>query len=300
MKNIKSIISYILILILMLSTVKVNADSGFDANYDSGSAGEIISSVSSAASPALELVVSKPGDENFEAAQMIALVLCSIVVYIFTCIYIYKLFDNGSKKKKVLLSMLISLLPAALCALFCLFIKLPVLLYIIITILYIITFIIITNIVIKRRINKKINSVKEIDKKFNIDNINKETFEVYKEVQYAWMDFDLNKLKKLICKELYDKYEEQLDKLKNDNQKNIMDNIEFKSNEITNIKIDNNIEIIECKMNVSCIDYIIDNEDKVIKGKKEKFNNYTYSLVFNKDLKTNKYVLIEKKMLKQK
>ena len=63
--------------------------------------------------------------------------------------------------------------------------------------------------------------------------------------------------------------------------------------------IENNIETIECEMQVTCIDYIIDNEEKLIKGKKDKFCNYTYRLVFNKDLSNNKYTLIEKKMLKQ-
>ena len=46
-------------------------------------------------------------------------------------------------------------------------------------------------------------------------------------------------------------------------------------------------------------DEIIDDKDKVVKGKKDKVQKYTYKLVFNKDLNTNKYVLVEKKILKE-
>ena len=94
MKKIKLIVSYILILFVMISTVKVSADSGFDANYNSSSTGEIVSSISSAASPAIEIIGSQPGDESYETAHIIISVICILLFYVFTCIYIYRLFNN--------------------------------------------------------------------------------------------------------------------------------------------------------------------------------------------------------------
>ena len=78
-----------------------------------------------------------------------------------------------------------------------------------------------------------------------------------------------------------------------------MEEIEFKKNKITDIEVENNIEIVECEMKVTCIDYIIGEEQKVKKGKKNKKVQYLYRLLFNKELKTNKLILVNKKLLKQ-
>jgi len=99
---------------------------------------------------------------------------------------------------------------------------------------------------------------------------------------------------------MFEQYIKQLEEIQKDKRKNIMSNIDFVSNEITNIKIENKIEVIECLMKVTCNDYIIDENEKVVKGKKEKLHTYKYKLVFNKDLKTNKYTLVKKKMNSQK
>ena len=114
------------------------------------------------------------------------------------------------------------------------------------------------------------------------------------------MNFELDSIKDIISEEIYNKYQTQLEKLKADKKKNIMEDIQYKSNKITDIKIENNIEIVECEMKVTCYDYIINNEEKVVKGKKDKKINYLYSLTFNKNLNDNKYILVGKRMLKQK
>lgn len=79
-----------------------------------------------------------------------------------------------------------------------------------------------------------------------------------------------------------------------------MDEIEFKSNNIVYINVEDNIEKVICEMNVSCYDYIINNEEKVIKGEKDKKYDYTYRLSFNKNLKDNKLILEDKKLLNTK
>ena len=61
----------------------------------------------------------------------------------------------------------------------------------------------------------------------------------------------------------------------------------------------NNIEEIICEMNVTCYDYIIENE-KVLKGSKDKKYNYTYRLYFTNNIKKNKCILEDKKILKIK
>ncbi len=288
----------LLILFLMFIPFSVNADSGFDSNYNSNSSGsDAIGSLTSVASPVLNLIGSDPSQADYESNHLILGIICIIVFYIFTNIYLFKLND---KKKKAIVILGISLIPTILFGLFCLLTNLILILYAVILVIYIIIFKIVTSKKLKKRFNQNMELVKEKDKKFGIEKLNEETFDIYKKIQLAWMNFELNKVKNLISEEIYEKYQKQLDKLKKDNQKNMMENIEFKSNKIANIKLEDNIETIDLNMNITCFDYVVDNEENVIKGKKDKVKDYTYLLVFQKDIKTNKYTLVKKKMLKQK
>ncbi|MBR5369702.1 MAG: TIM44-like domain-containing protein [Bacilli bacterium] len=303
MKNLKKLFIYIILSIITIPVI-VNADSGFDSNYGSGNSssfGETIMSVgSSGLSFAGKLLQVQPNDKDYQACHIILSIICIIILYIVACIYIFKL--DGTKKKntkKVFTLLGIGLIPTLIFSLFSFLTNLQLILYIFILLILIIPYIIVSKNILKKRLKNKILKVEELDKNFNKENISKELFNIYKDIQIAWMDFNYKVLKDLLSKEIYEKYEKQLEELKSKNQKNIMDNIEFKKNKITDIDIDNNIETIECEMSVTCIDYIIENDDKLIKGKKDKFCNYTYKLVFNKDLSTNKYTLIEKKIIKQ-
>ncbi len=297
MKQLKQLILTILLITITAIPMIVNADSGFDSNYGSStSPGEaIMSGGSSGLSILGELIQAQPSDKDYKACHIILGIICIIVLYIVTCVYIFKL--DGTKKKnakKVLILLGIGLIPTLIFSLFCFLTKLQLILYIFILLILIIPYIIVSKNILKKRLKNKILKLKDFDQ----NKFNQEVFEVYKDIQIAWMNFDYKTLKELVSEEIYNKYKKQLEELKSKNQKNIMDNIEFKSNKITDVIINDNI--IECEMNVTCIDYIIDNEDKLIKGKKDKICNYTYRLVFTKDLKNNKYKLIEKKMLKQK
>ena len=297
MKQLKQLILTILLITIIAIPMITNADSGFDSNYSSStSAGEaIMSAGSSGLSFASKLISVTPNDKDYQACHIILSVICIIILYIVACVYIFKL-DSTKKKnaKKVLILLGIGLIPTLIFSLFCFLTKLQLIIYIFILILLIIPYVIVSKNILKKRLKNKISRLEDFDK----DKFNQEVFEVYKDIQIAWMNFDYKTLKELVSEEIYNKYKKQLEELKSKNQKNIMDNIEFKSNKITDVIINDNI--IECEMNITCIDYIIENDDKLIKGKKDKFCNYTYRLVFTKDLKNNKYKLIEKKMLKQK
>ncbi len=286
-----------LLLFLMSLPISVFADSGLDSNYDAKSPADLISSFLSVLSTLIKLLFVMPNDEDYSTCHIIMVVICIIVFIIVTNVYLFKLND---KKKKAILVLLISLIPTLIFTLICFLIKTMPIVYIIILTIYILIFRKYTNKKFKEMIEEKISIVKKKDKKFDLDELNKNTFDIYKKVQLAWMDFDLDELKKYISEEMFEQYKKQLEELQRDKRKNIMSNIDFVSNEITNIKIENKIEVIECLMKVTCNDYIIDENEKVVKGKKEKLHTYKYKLVFNKDLKTNKYTLVKKKMNSQK
>lgn len=94
------------------------------------------------------------------------------------------------------------------------------------------------------------------------------------------------------------KYRDQLDILKADNQQNIVEKIEFKSNKIVDLEIENNVEIIVCQLNVICYDYVIDDCDNVIKGDRNKKCKYFYRLTFNKKIGFDEYILVKKDFLR--
>lgn len=302
MNKIKRVLSnlFIFLVTFMSNIIIVSADSGLDSNYkDDSLVGVLIEAFMNIFSFIGKLIVTKPGEEDYTICHIITSVICIIIFYIFTCVYIFKLDKRKKNSKEVIKLLLISLIPTFIYTLLCLLTKLQLIIYIFILILYIIVFIIIINNMIKNKIKKQLDELKNIDKKFNEEEFDNETFNIYKDVQVAWCDFKLNDIKTIISSELYDKYKEKLEELKKNNQKNIMSDIEFKSNKIVYINIDNNIEKIICEMNVICHDYIVEN-DKVIKGDKDKKYNYTYRLFFSKNIKNKKYILEDKKLLKIK
>ena len=280
----------------MVMPLRALADSGFDASYSSESS-DIVGSVLSIGSPVMQFMSAQPKDPDYKSYHIVVSVICIILFYVFTNIYVFKL-NTKPKRRWVIFG--INIIPAAILSGFCLLTELQLFIYLILVGLYILIFKIITSIILKKRLKSELAIAKERDKLFNLEKINEATFKIYKDLQIAWMNMNLNDVKTVISIDILNKYKVLLADLKKDNQKNIMENIEFKSNKITSVKFDNNMEIIECSMNVTCNDYIVDNNGKVVKGKKDKKRDYTYKLVFNKDLKTNKYVLVEKKMTKQK
>ena len=110
-----------------------------------------------------------------------------------------------------------------------------------------------------------------------------QAFNIYKELQFAWMNFDEESIRKLTTDEMYNMYLMQLDTLKVKNQKNIMYDIKYLGSNIINRYEDNGQETIVINMQVSCYDFVIDtNTKKVVRGIGSKVNYYNYELTFVK------------------
>ena len=145
----------------------------------------------------------------------------------------------------------------------------------------------------KQVIDKALNSKLEL-LDINIFPENKrleiEAFNIYKQIQYAWMNFDDEIIRKFTTDEMYNMYLMQLDTLKVKNQKNLMYDIKYIGSSIKNRYEENGQETIVMNMQVSCYDFIIDTKtNKVIRGNSSKLNIYSYELTFvrtkeNKDI----------------
>lgn len=118
--------------------------------------------------------------------------------------------------------------------------------------------------------------IKNKDQTLKKEELLKEAFNIYKEVQIAWMNFDFETLRDNLTDELYNMYNSQLKTLKIKNQKNIMKDIKLNEIKIIDININNKTEEIKLYLNVSQYDYIVDKNSKVLRGNANLKNNVSY------------------------
>ena len=299
MKKVINKVLFIINMVILCTPIMVLADSGLESKYESSSSivGALISTFFQCFAFLVELLTKNPLDEEFITYRNIIVITCLIILYIVVAVHLFKL--DHKKEKKALIKLSISLILPFIYSLICFLVKIYTFIYLCIFIVILITFIIIINKVIKKRFNNDYEKLKRIDKSYNEEDFINNSFEVFKDIQLLWSKFDLNKIKNLVSDDIYNDYVKKIDELKEQERKNIMDNIVLNTNKIVDIIIDKDITI-NCEMNITCIDYIIDKDDKVIKGKKDKPINYTYELSFNKKINNKKLVLIKKKLIKTK
>ena len=297
----KKIIFYITVLLCLISPITIKADSGMEAGYNGGSLeGTAISSGTSSLSILGEIFKPQPGEQDYIECKIVICALCTVALYIFTVYYMTKKIqydeDKKQKTKKVLL---MTIIPTIIYILFSYFTNLSLIIYSLVLLVFVITLKIATGSKVKKQLKERLEKSKEKDKNFNEEEIGKTAFELYKDLQIAWMNFDLEKIKELVSEDIYNNYQKQLEKLKKDNQKNMMEKIEYKSNKIKDIQIVNNIEKVAYELKVTCLDYIIDNKEKVVKGSKKTKRKYTYTIIISKKLKEKNYKIIRKKLISQ-
>ena len=119
-----------------------------------------------------------------------------------------------------------------------------------------------------------------------------EAFNIYKELQYAWMHFDEERIRKLTTDEMYNMYLMQLDTLKVKNEQNLMYDIKYLGSRIISRTEDNGQETIIINMQVSCYDFLINtNTKKVTRGNALKLNTYDYELTFVKTVENKELTI---------
>ena len=108
-----------------------------------------------------------------------------------------------------------------------------------------------------------------------------EAFEIYKNIQIAWMNFDTDTIRNLTTDELYNMYSSQLDALNLKKQKNIMKDISLEDVKIIGASSEGDVIEIKVYMHVKCFDYVInENTGKTVRGSDSKKLNIEYELSF--------------------
>lgn len=140
------------------------------------------------------------------------------------------------------------------------------------------------------KLNDEQNSKLLIENNIVKEKLFKDAYEIYKRVQIAWMNDTLKDVEDCLSDEMINSYDAQLSTLRRKNEQNVMSDFEYVDAEVFNVKkVNNNLEI-SLGLKVKCRDYLINKESgKVLRGNKNKINNYYYELVY----------LINKEELKQ-
>lgn len=130
-----------------------------------------------------------------------------------------------------------------------------------------------------------VDKILSVDPDINVSEFKINSFNIYKNLQEAWMNFDNDKIRELTTDELYNMYVSQLETLKLKKQKNIMSNITSDEIKIVNARYDelNKVVSIDVYLKVRCLDYVInENTKQVVRGTKDRKLIIEYILTFVK------------------
>ena len=113
------------------------------------------------------------------------------------------------------------------------------------------------------------------------------TFEIYKNVQIAWMNFDFDTLRKYLSDELFNSYKMQLNALKMKKQKNIMEDFLNRQMVITEVSENEGLITLKVELVVAQKDYVVDESNNVVKGTKARQMLVHYEMTFTMTKETN-------------
>lgn len=113
------------------------------------------------------------------------------------------------------------------------------------------------------------------------------TFKIYREVQIAWMNFDYDTLRKYLSDELFNTYKMQLNALQMKKQKNVMEDFLNRQMTITDVTENNGLITLTVELVVAQRDYVVDENNNIVKGIKSRQMLVHYELTFTMTKETN-------------
>ena len=131
--------------------------------------------------------------------------------------------------------------------------------------------------------------VNAVDSTVNLTEFKTKAFEIYRDIQTAWMNFDTDTIRNLATDELYNMYSSQLETLKLKGQKNIMKDILLEEVKVVNIKNENKVFTMDVYLRVNCYDYVIkESTNEVLRGRDKQKLVIEYLITYVKTSNNNK------------
>ena len=135
----------------------------------------------------------------------------------------------------------------------------------------------------------------EVDKSFNEGMFITKVNNIYVTLKTCIMMRNLDRIRHFLSKAVEDKYDEIINRLKEDKKINMFDELNVKESKITNIEITEDKIIITVKLISRYMDYIIDSDTKkYISGINDHRIEKENTLVFEKIINAKNYGLIKK------
>ena len=91
-------------------------------------------------------------------------------------------------------------------------------------------------------------------------------YQLYRDIQVAWMNADMEAMRGLVTDELYNMYSTQVQTLVLKQEKNIMKDFNFYNANITKMEITSKTVSLYVNVKLECFDYIVDKDNIVIRG----------------------------------
>ena len=118
-----------------------------------------------------------------------------------------------------------------------------------------------------------------------------EGYNIYCDIQKAWMDFKLEDVRDIITDELYAMYESQLSTLEVKGEQNVMKDFVLKRSFLKDAVVQNDTITITTGYIIEFYDYIAEKETgKVLRGTDKRKMRVTYEMKFRKSLNESKKV----------
>ena len=134
----------------------------------------------------------------------------------------------------------------------------------------------------KETITKTIteDEIKAIIPDFNKQAFLNKVYQMFIDVQNAWMNFDYDVLRKNLTDELYNTYTSQLKALEALNQKNVMEDFHKISIDISDFNYTNDSFTIKVELIVSFFDFVVNKNNQIMRGTNNRKNTNHYELTF--------------------
>jgi Tim44-like domain len=126
--------------------------------------------------------------------------------------------------------------------------------------------------------------------KFSEDRFLERVEYIFTELQAAWSDRDWDKARPYVTDRIYDSYHYWIDAYKRQNLWNVLDEIEINEIVIAKFVHDPFHDAITCRIYASMIDYVADENEKIVRGSKKKpmvFSEY-WTFIRRKGVKDSK------------
>ena len=132
------------------------------------------------------------------------------------------------------------------------------------------------------------NKVKQYIPNFNKQEFLNNGYQIYKDVQNAWMNFKLDDVKDVITDEIYNMYDSQLSTLEVKGEKNIMKDFKLVKSYLKDVNVQNETITITTGYVIEMYDYIIEESTgKVLRGSSTNKLRIVYEMKFRQTLNSN-------------